>query len=171
MRAAEIPAAHLAEVARAFNARYDVKPSGCWEWRNVRSKTGYGTFSAPVVGILLAHRASWMIAYGAIPEGKYICHHCDNPPCVNPDHLFVGSPRDNTADMHAKGRSRNPSGSSHWNAKLATRDVSEIRRRYVPRTLSGSGTGASSAELAAEFGVSPEQIVKIANGKKWKGAA
>lgn len=85
---------------------------GCWEWMGARKTSGYGRFylhpqpSQPV----LAHRHSWEMANGrAIPDGLVICHHCDNPPCVNPAHLFLGTRADNNRDCQAKGRS-NPGG-------------------------------------------------------------
>jgi len=75
----------------------------CWEWSAYRMPNGYGKFKFnDKEG--LAHRASWEIHFGPIPEGLFVCHHCDNPGCVRPDHLFLGTPQDNVDDMYAKGR-------------------------------------------------------------------
>lgn len=74
---------------------------GCWEWTGQIGDTGY-----PKMGPHYAHRLSWVMNNGMIPKGLFVCHHCDNPPCVNPKHLFLGTHRDNMQDMVAKGRSK-----------------------------------------------------------------
>ena len=79
--------------------------TGCLEWAKGKHGYGYGLLCA--FGEVLAHRVSFILYKGPIPEGAFICHKCDNPCCVNPDHLFLGTPKDNTMDMHSKGRDRN----------------------------------------------------------------
>lgn len=80
--------------------------AGCWEWVGVRSKKGYGKFPLSRGDTRLAHRYAWELVRGPIPDNLCVLHHCDNPSCCRPDHLFVGSRADNNADMCAKGRHR-----------------------------------------------------------------
>jgi len=88
-----------------FWARVDRDPDGCWEWTGARWVEGYGRLSlGPGVGPKKAHRLSWELHYGAIPDGLDVLHRCDNPPCVRPDHLFVGTQADNMRDARAKHR-------------------------------------------------------------------
>lgn len=77
-------------------------PDACWIWRGLSNRTGYGRYSQQV-----ASRVSWVMAHGPIPDGLLVCHHCDNPPCVNPSHLFLGSHLDNLRDSMRKGRTPN----------------------------------------------------------------
>lgn len=97
-------------VIARFETKFE-KGDGCWEWLAGKSGgSGYGAFGMMLPGksgymvSVQAHRAAWMIYCGPIPEGMCVCHHCDNPGCVNPDHLFLGTRKDNTQDMIAKGR-------------------------------------------------------------------
>jgi DNA-binding CsgD family transcriptional regulator len=105
---------NLVRVARprpSPTARFDSKirkSDGCWEWTASRYPTGYGHFRAPGTSNGYAHRFAWEDANGPIPAGLHVCHHCDNPICVRPDHLFLGTPLDNMRDRDAKGRGRLP---------------------------------------------------------------
>jgi hypothetical protein len=115
------------------------------------------------------HRAAWEATFGAIPEGLFVCHRCDNRRCCNPEHLFLGTAAENSADMKVKGRAARPRGAACGMAKLTAAQVSEIRRRFVPGRLAKLRSGCSSPELAAEFGVSRKYIAKLAK-ETWRWA-
>lgn len=132
--------------------------TGCWEWTAHRSEKGYGTLRYGGVQYR-AHRLSWVLhGGGEIPPGALVCHRCDNPPCVNPAHLFLGTVADNNQDALAKGRHVTPLGSQNGGAKLDESQVAEIWRRL--------GT-VSRRRLAREFGVSHWTINAIESGAKW----
>jgi len=134
-------------------------PDQCWEWTGARDQQGYGSIRP----FRKASRASWVIHFGSIPDGMYICHRCDNPSCVNPSHLFLGTNADNLRDMRAKGRAYNPGtpGEKNVSAKLTEIEVTEIRSRYA------NGEGSHS-QLAAHYGVSSSLIGQIIKRQIWK---
>lgn len=139
-------------------AKRDVTESGCWEFTGYIMPNGYGQTSIGKL-VLLAHRASYMVFIGKIPEGMHICHKCDNRKCFNPDHLFAGTRDENMADMIRKGRQRSLSGTESPNAKLTTKQIEEIRDRYIPYV--------NTAELAKEFGITKQYVGQLAR-KEWR---
>lgn len=103
------------------------KTDGCWEWQKSRSPTGYGHISIGKEGH--AHRMAWMLAYGPIPPGMWVLHKCDNPPCCRPDHLFLGTAKDNAADRDMKGRNGvQDKGNLSLNRKLTATQVIFIQK-------------------------------------------
>lgn len=152
-------------IARFEEKYIPVPESGCWLWTACTNKDGYGAFRFNDRNNL-AHRASYEIQTGPIPEGAHVLHKCDNPSCVNPDHLFLGSHQDNMDDMKNKGRSARGqsinAGHKNPSARLTRADVLAIISRYK------SGE-AKQVELAYEYGVNPEHISNICRGKAWRG--
>lgn len=132
--------------------------NGCWEWTGHKNHGGYGRVRRGGKD-LTAHRYSWMIHHGEIPVGMLVCHSCDNPRCVNPAHLFLGSHRHNAQDRSIKKRNRNQSGSKHNCAKLTEPQVLDIRNRLLCHE--------EGAALAKEFNVSPMTISNIKLRKNW----
>lgn len=106
----------------------------CWEWTASLHKDGYGNFHKKLSSgrfvYVLAHRYSYELWFGEIPEGMYVCHTCDNPKCVNPSHLFLGTQQDNMDDMLSKGRLNDRSGENNSRSKLTWDEVEFIRYSY-----------------------------------------
>lgn len=134
------------------------KTSRCWLWTGWRLGR-YGGFRGRNSEQAYAHRFSYQTYVGPIPDGKLVCHECDTPLCVNPDHLFLGSHSDNMADAAAKGRTRKtfPRGELHASAKLTSDQVLAIR-----------ASQKSMNELAAEYGVRMQSIYAIKKRISWR---
>jgi len=141
-----------------FEEKFTPEPnSGCWLWEASRNHKGYGNFR--MTHIYLAHRASYALYKGAIPEGLCVLHKCDVPACVNPDHLFLGTHLDNAVDRMEKGRSQ--AGEHHVRAKLTKEAVTDIRSKYQRWKY-------TYQDLADEYGVSNSTIYNVVAGVNWK---
>lgn len=139
------------------------KSDGCWEWGGAVRGKGYGEIGrgGRGQGVVDTHRLSWELHFGEIPEGLQVLHRCDNPPCVRPDHLFLGTVADNMADKAQKGRApsiSNP-GEQAGRAKLTNADVLAIRRR--------AAAGERLFQIARSFPVSASTIGQVVNRKTW----
>jgi hypothetical protein len=133
---------------------------GCWTWNGATLGDGYGVIGHGKSKVVRAHRLSWEMAKGTIHDGMFVCHHCDNPPCVNPDHLFLGTALDNTRDMDNKGRriNRPVRGERQGLAKLTSNSV--IRIRIVAGSL-------SAEKIAKAIGVSKKCVLNVIHNKTW----
>jgi hypothetical protein len=132
--------------------------TGCIEWTGSRHGQGYGLIT--VGGKLVrANRLAWELKHGPIPAGLHVLHECDNPPCCNDAHLFLGTAADNSADKDSKGRGNRPKGSSNGNSKLVEKDVVEILRLLA--------ASRSQRSIANEFGISQVQVGNIKRGEQW----
>ena len=156
--------ASITEVERFWNKVSKSGEQECWLWTGSLAKSGYGAFMTSEKKVGHAHRIAWKFERGEIPAGAFVCHHCDTPACVNPAHLFLGSPNDNVQDMMRKGRYRAPQnlpkGERHYLAKLTEDGV-----RWA---LAECAAGRSAYSVAKKLGVTPPTITKILRGESWK---
>lgn len=137
---------------------------GCWIWVGSKFQNGYGQISVALgKSPVRAHRWSYEHYVGPLREGMFICHRCDNPACVNPDHLFQGTPSENSQDRERKGRGRPAKGTKVHNAKLNDDLVREIRAAYKWHDKE-----FSAAALAKKYGISGSTAFNIIRRKIWK---
>lgn len=138
-----------------------LKTKTCWFWQGARFNNGYGSFWLNGRG-RRAHRVSWVLYRGRIPENRYVLHRCDNPPCVNPAHLFLGTLSDNSIDRDRKGRG-NPligaRGEKSCRSKLTEHQVREII------CLGGV---LKQKDIATRFSVTPSTVCSILKNKRWR---
>jgi len=152
------------ELQERFWSKVDTN-GDCWEWKAFR-RANYGRFWVPGLKLNVdAHRVSWMIVNGDISRGKNIMHKCDNPPCVRPTHLLLGTHRDNMKDMATKGRAPRMRGSLNGHSKLTDEQALIIRNTYTPGRGSIRG---NRLELAQRFGISEKTVRRIAKGMAWQ---
>jgi len=128
---------------------WNITDSGCWEWADARDTRNYGALRYERV-TLKAHRVAYELWVGAIPDGHGVLHSCDNPPCINPDHLSTGTHADNMRDMASRARS--------CKTKLSWDQVRDIRTRE----------GHSGSSMAREFFVSRATVYRILHGETWR---
>lgn len=144
-------------------------PDECWPWTGALFVKGYGSLHVGKGIYVPAHRASWMIYIGDFADGLCVCHKCDNRPCVNPAHLFLGTKDDNNKDRHAKGRTNIENlrqywvGSNNFAAKIGEATVSEIKA-HIAR-------GERGIDIARAFNVSQSTVCDIKMGRRWKSVS
>lgn len=142
--------------AEIFWKQYKIDSNDCWIWQRSKTKLGYGKcVFQHRKDFWGAHQLAWFLTYGKIPEGMHVCHSCDVPACINPKHLFLGTPFDNMQDAWKKGRFKN-----HAKAKLSAIQVREIRLQYKE--------GISISEICDRFSISDPQAYKIVHRQCWK---
>lgn len=149
-----------------FEEKFIPEPmSGCWLWEAglLHPELGYGGFY--LSGRMgPAHRASWTLYRGEIPDDLFVLHRCDNPYCVNPDHLFLGTQADNMKDCAAKGRLRfQRPGIKRHRQKLTKEIGDKIRAEYVPNTR-----GKGPVVLGRKYGISPQSVQAIISGRSYR---
>lgn len=148
------------QITRFWNAVEKRGPDECWEWKRGRQRAGYGAlYIAPkVIG---AHRIAYELANGPIQNGLSVLHRCDNPPCCNPAHLFLGTDADNTKDRISKGRTKVLRGEDAARAILTEEQVKEIRASYKPYET-------THQLLADVYGVSRTAIRSVVDRRNWR---
>lgn len=130
----------------------------CWEWTRSRTPQGYGKFQVSSYRSMLASRFALVLSSGSdLDSDLQACHTCDNPPCVNPAHLYWGTARDNLQDQIDRGRKP-----AHTSSRLTEQTVVQLRERYA--------AGESASDLGREFGVKQSTVFGVVNGKVWKDA-
>ena len=160
--AAELDLRHVDNAFRdRFWAKVDIgSPEECWEWTSHRKPYGYGQFTVHKGAFMTASRVSLAMNIGVLTRGSVACHRCDNPPCVNPAHLFVGTQSDNAYDSVGKGRANRARGEATYSAQLTEEIVRSIRSQLPMEP-------GQVADLAREHGVSHHTISKVVRGKSW----
>lgn len=147
--------ANATPLRERFSGRFRVTPS-CWIWTAGKDGEGYGQI-ANTNRNERAHRVSYRLHVGPIPEGMQVLHKCDNPSCVNPEHLFLGTCADNMVDKKAKKRANVARGERHYLSKLTNEQVLAIR-----------ASDAVQARLCEQYGVRPSTISDIKHLKRWR---
>lgn len=156
-------------VKRFWSYCGDRTENNCWNWRGALFTNGYGQFRWGKRKVK-AHRIAWWLLYGPIPYGKIICHTCDNKRCVNPNHLFMGTHKDNAEDREKKGRhphiNKSRFGEKNPACKLTPSIVRTIRRyRQLGHTYSALQSGV---KLGWDISISKSQIANIVHKRSWK---
>lgn len=157
-RLEEMDSSVAARKKHKFWSTIVIAESGCWNWGGSRAKDGYGIFRCGPES--RAHRVAYLFGKGVIPKGLWVLHHCDNPACCNPLHLYVGTAKQNSRDRDVRGRANVPSGEKCWKAKLNRAKVLEIRRLY--------GIGMTQTEIGKMFSIDHRMVWNVVHRHLWK---
>lgn len=152
------------EVAAQWPMRFwakVIKQAECWPFTGAKHHFGYGVFRPPGKAMTTSHRVAWELTHGPIPDGQCVLHRCDNPPCCNPDHLFLGTQEDNARDRVAKRRTAY--GENAGPAKLKDSDVIRIRGLVA--------SGVLQKTLCTTYGISRASMSQVVNRKTWRHLA
>lgn len=133
--------------------KHSQQQGDCILWTGSKSRDGYGVMRIGRNGQFRVHRVAFELNHGPIPDGMHVCHQCDTPLCINPKHLFLGTPKDNMIDKVHKGRGLAPTGESHGMSKLSDQQVDEIRRLRA--------SGMKLKVIAEQFGISFQHVSGI----------
>jgi|SRR6478736_7968963 len=148
------------DISERLFSRIAINDSGCWVWTGAKNEKGYGKIGLPRSSkTARCHRVSYELANGPVPDGVMVLHRCDNPSCINPEHLFLGTAQDNSIDMATKGRNFVPDNRGErasW-SKLTEEQAIDIMTRRI-----------SAAKFAVLYGVSRSAIFRIWEGKNWR---
>ena len=128
------------------------KTDGCWIWTGYRNERGYGQFMDTWKTVCQTHRYSYELHFGPVPDGKFVCHHCDNPACVKPEHLFAGTPLENSQDMIAKGRAGFQNGKGKRSKLTDEQIVAIVARRTA---------GESYPSIGRDYDVSGSWVFEL----------
>lgn len=152
-----------------FHSSYTIQKTGCWEWTGTKDQDGYGRaiVDTQFGRMTRAHRAA-IALNGIDPTGYIVCHTCDNPSCVNPAHLWIGTVADNNADKKRKGRDHQPKGIKNPQSKFTEADIIHIRKVAKKGCLGGRSGAGNIKELADHYGVHEQSILNIVNRYTWK---
>ena len=154
------------EQRSAFWSKVNIKNNTreCWEWQGAKKPRGYGNVKVNKQ-YFSAHRVSFILANGPIPEGYIVCHICDNPSCCNPTHMMLGTHKSNTADMLIKNRQKKKHtaarGEGNGKSKLSEENIRDIRKIYAAKIM-------NQYELAVKFGVTQPTIGHIVRNETWR---
>lgn len=164
-----------AQQVNKFWSKVKMQPSGCWEWQGQKSKSGYGRSTLRKGISYRTHRVAYMIYYLTDPTGFFVCHTCDNPACVNPFHLWLGTASDNARDRNKKGRQAQTGGANHYAHKNPARVCKGEKHKWTKTTeqqvreiRQAFADGESQSSIARRLSVSKHIVFYIVHRKSWK---